>query len=209
MIYRVLTPLNLCLVGIVCLLGLKVYGVWHDQQSPVSISVDEKMTKPPTFGSKDGIQPKRSKEAYDIIVTKNLFSPSRTEIETGDSLHSQSGIILCGTFIWGANKTALLEMSDLKGQDLLKEIKVGDTVAGYRVADILDDRVILESEEGGRSRVLQLQRQKEKRKHIRTSISKRSGKVSRVVKGTTERKVPAKRISRSRTPRPPTSTSSR
>lgn len=203
--YRVLILVNLCLAGIVCLLGLKLYSVWYSPQSPVSISVDEKMTKPPTFGSKDGIQAKRLMKAYDIIVTKNLFSPSRTETETGSSLESRSGIILCGTLIWGAYKTALLEMSDLKEQEVLKEIKVGDTVAGYWVADILDDRVILESEEGGRSHVLQLQRQKEKRKHIRTSVSKGSGKV----KSTKERKIPAKRSSRRRPQKPPTSTSPR
>lgn len=203
--YRVLLLVNLCLAGIVCLLGLKVYSVWYSPQSQPSISVDQKMTKPSTRWSAERFQAKRPMKAYDIIVTKNLFSPSRTERETGSSLESRSGIILCGTLIWGAYKTALLEMSDPKGQEVLKEIKVGDTVAGYRVADILDDRVILESEQGNRSRVLQLQRQKEKRKHIRTSVSKGSGGA----RSTKERKVPAKRTSSPRPQKPPTSTSPR
>lgn len=201
--YRILITLNICLAFIVCLLVMKVYGVWSQGLNLPPVSVDKKVTRSDTSRYRGNIEAKRPKKSYDIMVTKNLFSPSRTETEKEHSLMSESEIILCGTLIWGEYKTALLEMPKEAGQDALKEIKIGDTVAGYRVADILDDRVILESEQGGKSYVLDLQRQKEKRKHVRTSVPKASRRVSRG-RGVEKRSVPAKRTPTS-SRKPPTS----
>jgi hypothetical protein len=171
--------LNLGLALISCLLALKVYGVWNPKLNLTVVSVDRKVTRPSAPDSKPYVENKRPKRSYEIIVTRNLFSSSRTQGEKKGSVGAESEMKLCGTLVWGRHKTALIEMPDLKGPNALRDVKIGDTIAGYRVADILDDKVILKSERGERCCILNLQRQRQKRKQTGTSAPERGGKKGR------------------------------
>ncbi len=171
--------LNVGLAVISCLLALKVYGVWNRDPNLAVVSADKKATMPGAPDSKPYVGNKKPKKSYEIIVTKNLFSSSRTEGEKRASLRPESEMKLCGTLVWGRHKAALIEMPDLKGPNALKDVKIGDTISGYRVADILDDKVILKSEREGRCCILNLQRQKQKRKQTGTGAPEGGGKKGR------------------------------
>jgi hypothetical protein len=177
--HRMIVILNVGLGLISCLLALKVYGVWNRDLSLMVGSADRKATTPSAAEFEQYTRAVSPKKSYEIIVTKNLFSSSRTEGEKRASLRAESEIKLRGTLVWGKHKAALIEMPDLKGPNTLKDVKIGDTVAGYRVANILDDKVVLKSEREGKCCILNLQRQKQKEKHIRTDVPKGSGKKSK------------------------------
>lgn len=198
-----ITALNLCLAGIACLFAVKLYSVWYDPQNPPSTKATGVGLKPYTLRHQAGTKTRKPIDTYDGIVEGNLFSRDRKYHGGKKSLIPPSEITLYGTLIFGQYKTALLEVKEkekrgvrrrsatqISPSDRLREVAVGDTIAGYRVADILEDRVILENE-AGKSYVVKLQISKE-RNHVRTSISK-VGKGARV----SRRRVPKRTTTRS------------
>ncbi len=190
--YRVLITLNIFLSAVMVLLGWKVYYVWHSKPRPPQALVNEDKQVNPLVKLERYIEHRKPKGNYDVIAEKNLFSSDRRGMEKEEgSLGPESGIVLCGTFVWGEHKAALLEMPEDKGEEKLKEIKVGDSISGYRVADILEDKVVLESEEG-KTFVLNLEKGEKKRKHIRTSTPKRSEDTGARSKKVPRRKTPVR-----------------
>lgn len=163
--------LNILLAAVTVLLGWGVYHVWNNKPRPPQALVNEDKQVDPLAKLERYIKHMKPKGNYDIIVAKNLFSPDRRGTQEEGSLGPESGIALCGTLVWGEYKAALLEMPEAKEQGELKEIRVGDVISGYRVADILEDKVVLENEEG-KTFVLNLEKGEKRRKHIRTGTKR-------------------------------------
>lgn len=198
-----ITALNLCLAGITCLLALKVYGIWHNTPASLPTVVEEASVNPYTPRRQFGTKARKPNETYNIIVEKNLFSRNRGYNEGTESLIPPSEITLYGTFILGQYKAALLKVQEEEKRGVrrrktikvspnknAREVTVGNTIAGYRVTDILEDRVILENG-AGKSYVVALEVSKE-RSHVRTNVSK-AGKRARVSK----RRAPRRTTTRS------------
>jgi len=171
------------LAGIVCLLALKVYGVWNNSQALPPTVGEGVRVKPHTSRHQAGNKIRRPSDTYNIIVEKNLFAKNRGYNEGTESLIPPSEITLYGTFVFGKYRVGLLKVQE-KGQKGVRrrranevspnqkprEVAVGDTIAGYRVTRILEDKVVLENETG-KSYTVKLEIS-DKRSHVRTSISK-------------------------------------
>jgi hypothetical protein len=82
---------------------------------------------------------------YGIIVTKNVFSPSRAEAPAGPAPAAGPKPLLHGVVMDGAKSRAYLE-DPAAGRTF--GYAVGDTVAGGRVQAISADRVIIARPEG-------------------------------------------------------------
>jgi hypothetical protein len=193
--HRTLIPLNICLAAIICFLAVKVYAVWNTPYTMPPIPAKELGPKPDTLKSRARTEVSRVKDTYDVIVQKNLFSEDRGYDEGTESLIQPSEMVLHGTFIFGVYKAALLEVQAKEekkgksGNKKAKKVTVGDTIGGYRVNDILQDKVILENN-AGKCCMVKLEIPKE-RSHARTSVSQAAQK-----RGVPRKRIPPKRPSR-------------
>lgn len=196
MTHRTLIPLNICLAAIICFLAVKVYAVWNSPYTMPHIPTKEVGPKPDTARSRAPTEVRRVKDTYDVIVQKNLFSEDRGYDEGTESLIQPSEMVLHGTFIFGVYKAALLEVQAKEekgksGNKKAREVRVGDTIGGYRVNDILQDKVILENN-AGKCCMVKLEIPK-KRSHTRTSVSQTAKK-----KNIPKKRAPTQRPSRTR-----------
>jgi hypothetical protein len=86
-----------------------------------------------------------SAAGYGVIVTKNVFSPSRAEAPAGPAVAAGPKPLLHGVVIDGAKTRAYLE-DPAAGRTF--GYAVGDAVAGGRVQAISADRVIIARPDG-------------------------------------------------------------
>jgi hypothetical protein len=182
--HRTLYLVNLCLTCIVCLLVLKVYTIWNNTYALPTSVTKEAGIKAHTQKHRTRAKVRKPNDNYDIIVEKNLFSRNRSCKEETKSLISASQMVLHGTFIFGEHKAALLELqakeqkkvrrgknpNEASDNKESREVGVGDTIAGYQVANILEDKVVLK-DGAGKACVVQIEIPKD-RSHIRTEVSK-------------------------------------
>lgn len=134
--------INLLLVIIIAVLGIRLYKVLAYRMDIPEESSVEKVEK-----SKDVVEDKRSdiKEAYFEVITENdLFRPSRSAPTTSDAksttVESKNPPKLFGTIILEGNKTAILEDPETKTS---KIYRINDSLAGYVVSEILEEKVVL------------------------------------------------------------------
>lgn len=170
----VLILLNICLAGIVCLLALKVYNVWNDMYA-LPTTVEQVSVEPHNARRQIYTKARKTNDNYNIIVEKDLFSENRNLNEEKASLTPSSQMVLYGCFVYGEHKAALLELQEEKGEKVrrgmaAKQVTVGDTIAGYQVTNILEDKVVLK-DEAGKTCIVQIEIPKE-RSNARTEVSK-------------------------------------
>ena len=89
--------------------------------------------------------PPATAAGYGIIVTRNLFNPSRAEAPAGPAVGAGPKPLLHGVVMDGPKSRAYLE-DPAAGRTF--GYSVGDTIAGGRVQSISEDRVIIARPEG-------------------------------------------------------------
>lgn len=144
--------------------GWSVYHTWTS--GPWNLPAPAKASPSP-FGTEPttALAP-RAPINTDVVVGRNLFDPERGAGATRDAEESSRSaqrvrnMILVGTVIFGNNRTAVLQ--DGTGtnapaapaqQETPMRLKLGDTVEGYRLAEIADKKVVF-SKDGARIELL-------------------------------------------------------
>ena len=88
-------------------------------------------------------------EAFRIIAQRNIFDPNRSARGTsraddsGAKASKTEGFALVGTMLYEDRKFAFFDSSS---SDYKKVLKVGETIAGYKIKDIEPSRVKLEAD---------------------------------------------------------------
>jgi hypothetical protein len=127
-------------------LGLKLYKVWvQSSELPVEqsqqVQPEKKTAREKQLPER---KPKRAdRTAYDVIAQNDLFRPSRSASEQKDSptqVSTKEKPILFGTIIMDNEKSAILEDPTTK---VTKLYKINDSLAGYTVEEIQEDKVVL------------------------------------------------------------------
>lgn len=133
--------INIILIIMISVLGFKFYEVATHKVELPSVTAEKKLPK------SDSMKPAKgavNEEAYNMISELDLFRPTRspavkTEVKTERNLNSNPPKLF-GTIILNELKTAILEDPETK---TTKNYRINDSVAGYLVSDILEDKVIL------------------------------------------------------------------
>lgn len=136
--------------------GWSIYRSWT--QGPWDLPAPPKMSTAYASASNLTRQAPRAPVNTDAIVTKNLFDPergagaSRDAEEDSRAAQRVRNMILVGTIIIGNDKFAILQDSagpiagpGIPGQGrntAPMRLKIGDSVDGFRLADIADRRVV-------------------------------------------------------------------
>lgn len=134
--------LNLLLILIILVLGVKLYNILaYSPEIPETASVSEIQKKDVDIKGKGKVV---NDSEYDIISRLDLFRPSRSaskkehkKIETAPLKDPPK---LFGTVILNDIRTAILEDPDSKKT---KVYRIDDVIAGYRISDILENKVVL------------------------------------------------------------------
>ena len=133
--------INIILILIVSFLGFRFYkAVMYKKDDPVNITVKKaEPGKIPAAGEEQGI----NKESLKVITDKDIFRPSRTSsLLAVNSRPLKNPPTLFGTIISGAEKKALLKEDAGK---TAKMYRIKESVSGYLITDIQDDKVLLEA----------------------------------------------------------------
>jgi len=112
-----------------------------------------------------------TKKDYSIIVTKNLFSPSRTYDDKHQKKEAPIKAVLYGTAILKTKKIAFIVEQNEKGKLEKREIKIGDEICDYKVKDILPGCIVLIGKDG-KIYNFTFETNKEKRKRYSTIMPK-------------------------------------
>ncbi len=134
--------INLLLIAIIGALGLKLYKViTYSVEIPSEVSVREVRKDDIDVIHKDKTV---SEGEFDPISKLDIFRPSRSEFDKEnkkeDNAPPKSPPKLFGTIILNEKKTAILEDPDTK---TTKIYRINDVIAGYKVLEILVDKVVL------------------------------------------------------------------
>lgn len=134
--------INLLLAIIIGLLGFKLYKVSTyavDRPSEPRVKEVQKRSKEPKSE-----EIRLTEKMFQVISEKDLFRPSRSAPVGSDGktqkATSKDPPKLFGTIILKDNKTAILEDPDTKKT---KTYRIDDSIAGYVLSDILEDKVVL------------------------------------------------------------------
>jgi len=134
--------LNLLLIAIIGVLGNKFYHVLkYSAEMPAEAGEGEVRKEDMPGGYKvKGID----ESIFETISAHDLFRPSRTaplvEKKGAEKPQLPPPPKLFGTVILNENKTAILEQPDTK---TTKVFRINDTVSGYKVLEIYEDKVVL------------------------------------------------------------------
>ncbi len=168
--------INTCLALLVTFFGVKAYGIWFggDKPGPEMQAVEDHRTLPPKRSFSRVITKRVPPEStYSVVVSKNLFSQQRQELNPGEKdrkgkdgagsslkekeLQACLGrITLYGVVITDDHKTALVVYKEKKrtsskkrrlqsktGAKTTRWLKEGDTLESFKVAGILEDKLLL------------------------------------------------------------------
>ncbi|MBI5097642.1 MAG: hypothetical protein HZB30_00180 [Nitrospirae bacterium] len=141
--------INLILLIIIGFLGSKFYKVYSQTFNvPSEPAVKQVQKETPPVQSED-----KALDAshFQIISNMDLFRPARSPYKEDVKQQEAPKIPprLFGTVILGNEKTAILEDSNTK---TTRTYRINDSIGGYVISDILEDRVLL-SWNGERSEV--------------------------------------------------------
>ena len=138
---RPMLALNLCMIGLSVFFSIRVGHTLFtpDLQSPIGIG---RPVAAAVGAAKHNVTPNsRSRRAHDLIVTRNLFHPNRSEpTRSNTQLSSAPALTLYGVVI--SNDIRLAYLQDPATKHIFG-YTTGDTVAGGRVARIESDRVVI------------------------------------------------------------------
>ncbi len=137
--------INIILVIVISFLSVKLIGALVYTIDIPTEAAQKKVEKESNAGGKSRInKTARLRSSFDPISKMDLFRPSRS---ASKALRKISGKVsiknpprLFGTVIMNNEKTAILENPSTK---TTKIYRINDSVAGFVVSEILEDRVVL------------------------------------------------------------------
>lgn len=134
--------LNLLLALIIVVLGLELRDVIsHSLQVPSEAVTEDRQKGVVEFSHKDKVV---DESVFDTISRLDLFRPSRSASLAEDKKTDRPPLKpppkLFGTVIFNENKTAILQDSDTK---TTRVYRINEFISGYKVLDILEDKVVL------------------------------------------------------------------
>lgn len=138
--------INLILLIIVGMLGLRLYKTWvkpldiAEQKTPQQTQKDKKISEDKKTEEKKELN--FNETVYNVIVQKDLFRPSRSapQVEEIPQQFLANPPKLYGTIIMGNNKSAILEDPKTKTTRLYR---LNDLLGGFTISDIQDNKVVL------------------------------------------------------------------
>ena len=196
--------INLLLITIIGFLGIKMYRAYNDTpEIPTEASV-KKAAKESTIAPRKGRAVNDA--AFDVIAKLDLFRPSRTapvlDEKKAENKPMTNPPKLFGTIILNENKSAIIEDPDTKST---KVYRLNDSIAGYTLSEILEDKVVL-SREGDKIEIklredkkLAPQRKTAVRSTVRSPATRQNIQ-RRAPRQTRSRPVPPRRRPTRRTP---------
>ena len=135
------------------LIGWHTYASW--KEGPWNLPAPAKSNPPALVAEKQIQSGAKGVTSVDTIVSKNLFDPERGAGATRDAEETSRAsqrvrnLILIATVIIGSNRTAILQdgagsnMGPAVPQPLSTvRLKLGDNIEGYRLAEIVDKKVV-------------------------------------------------------------------
>jgi hypothetical protein len=148
---RLLVLLNVAMVLLGCLFAVALVRQLL-MPLPLPSSESSSVAPPPRVAAPERpMAPPVAAGAYQVIVSKNLFNPHRSEAQ-GASVTAGPKPLLHGVVMDGPRSRAYLEDPSVKR---IYGYAVGDTVAGGRVQSINGDRVIITRPDGRMEVLLQ------------------------------------------------------
>ena len=137
--------INIILVIIISFLGVKLIGALVYTIDVPSELAPRKVEKEIKAGDKSRVNKTvRLRSSFDSISKMDLFRPSRSASKAPPKISGNTSVKnpprLFGTVIMNNNKTAILENPSTK---TTKTYRINDSVAGFVVSEILEDRVVL------------------------------------------------------------------
>lgn len=187
--------INILLLITIAVLGFRFHSIlatpMEIPDSPSRLEYGALKVKTSFIGRKEV-----GEDSFDVISDKNLFSPSRTASratkEEPQPTVDTSKFQLFGTTIMTHKKFALLEDPESKKTKLYY---LNDSIAGFTVSDIFEDKVILKK--GDES--IELRLRADKKFTPPKTVQNRSASVSRQAKRPqTTRRRPVRRPQRRR-----------
>lgn len=138
--------INLILLIIVGMLGLRLYKTWvkpldiAEQKTPQQTQKDKKISEDKKTEEKKELN--FNETVYNVIVQKDLFRPSRSapQVEEIPLQFFANPPKLYGTIIMGNDKSAILEDPKTKTTKLYR---LNDLLGGFTISDIQDNKVVL------------------------------------------------------------------
>ncbi len=129
----------LVLVGLV--------NVWWGEEALPGAGLSRQGLEVPKVPSLRDSQPL---EAFQVIATKNLFSPERSAPEGLDrkGQGSLEGGSLLGIIIVGEERAALISQPSPRGQPQVQTVRLGEQFGSFQVLDITIDSVIFKGKTG-------------------------------------------------------------
>lgn len=129
--------INLAFLVIAIFLGFKLYKAFS-KPLDIPVQASEKIQRPKTEENiNTGTELNISN--YETIVQKDLFRPSRSAAPPEMSFPLEKPKLF-GTIIMGSGKSAILEDPITKTK---KQYNLNDSVSGFIISDIQEDRVVL------------------------------------------------------------------
>jgi len=152
-------PVNICLAGLALFFGTKTHEIWVRGEKTVPKMQVVQKSEPSSRVSKRAVKRRVSPESsYEVVATRNLFSPERAESVPPDpdpepEVKQLSGfgknITLYGVIIMDDYKSALISNPLIKEPDERqnKWVKVGDMIDELEVTEIRKERILLAEKE--------------------------------------------------------------
>ena len=142
--------INLFLLASAVLLTYELRSQWNEYQSTHNLArLNPGKT---TTGTSSKMMPATSVvSSYAAIVDNDLFTPDRTNVVPPDApVETAKAVapkpILVGTMQFNEDEFALM-MSDAQRENTnYKQLKVGDTLDGYTLVKILDQKVMMKTD---------------------------------------------------------------
>jgi len=134
--------INILLLALTGLLGFKLYGTLsYKMEMPVAAKQEKKEGAPPRREEKVVL----NEAPFQVISRLDLFRPTRSPAPPVSMQQAAPKVPprLFGTVILNNEKSAILEDP---GTKLTRAYRVNDSIAGFVVSDILEDKVVLKSD---------------------------------------------------------------
>ncbi len=136
--------INLLLISIIAFLGVKLYKVYgYRIELPSQANVEDVKKEKAEVDVKRGDRT-LNEGVFETISKLDIFRPSRSEPlpedKKAENALPKDPPKLFGTVILNDNRTAILEDPTTK---TTKVYRINDSIAGFTITDILEDRVVL------------------------------------------------------------------
>lgn len=137
--FRRYIPFNIALLIIAILLGRHMIGIWLTPVKTATVEEAKVSAKP----APEPILPQPAPPPdYQNIIEKDIFRPSRAKPAEVVLKPPPPKFNVTGIFLVGDKKRALVGIEEPKRSP--KPVKIGDDIEGFKVADILISKVIME-----------------------------------------------------------------